>query len=155
MKSQKTAIIVASMTLLVGMNAFSQDKKRERPSPEQMFEKLDANEDGKIVKDEIKNERMLKRFDKMDANSDGAITLDELKSAFEKGKKATNNKSKKSDKISPEKLFTKLDVNNDEKLEKDEIKDEKILKRFDKIDSNSDGAISLEELENAFKKRKK
>ena len=153
MKTQKTTLIAVAICLFVGINAFSQDKKRERPSPEQMFEKLDTNKDGKIVKDEIKNERLANRFDKMDADGDGGITLEELKSSFEKGKKGKENKLK-GGKVSSEKMFAKLDVNKDGVLVKEEIKNEKLAKRFDKIDADANGEVTVEEFK-AFSEKAK
>lgn len=49
---------------------------------EQIFEKLDANKDGKLTKEEIQAVRpqcpLEKLFDKIDTNKDGALTLEEL-----------------------------------------------------------------------------
>ncbi|MGY3794575.1 EF-hand domain-containing protein [Aquimarina sp. 433] len=63
-------------------NAQSNDNKRqkERPSVEEIFKKMDANEDGKLAKDEIKGP--LKRdFAKIDLDQDGFITKEELEKA--------------------------------------------------------------------------
>ncbi|SHH55822.1 EF-hand domain-containing protein [Wenyingzhuangia marina] len=93
MKTQKSIMIAIAICLFVGMSAFSQEensntKKRERPTPEKMFERLDKNSDGKIVKEEVEDrKRMSKGFDKMDANADGGITLEEFKTFFEKMRK--------------------------------------------------------------------
>lgn len=51
-------------------------------------------------------------------------------------------------KPNPEKMFKRMDVNNDGKIDKEEAsKQEKgpFVKRFDKIDSNKDGIITMEE----------
>jgi len=47
-------------------------------------------------------------------------------------------------------LFNQMDVNNDEKLERSELKGP-LLSDFDKVDSNKDGFLSKEELENGPK----
>ncbi|MGY5353795.1 EF-hand domain-containing protein [Wenyingzhuangia sp. IMCC45467] len=92
-------MIAVAICLFVGMNAFSQeekskDKKKERPTPEKMFAKLDKNEDGKLVKEEVEeNKRMKKGFDKMDTDADGGITLAEFKTFFEKAQKARKERS--------------------------------------------------------------
>ena len=101
MKSQKTKMIAIAICLLVGMSAFSQeekskDKKKERPTPEKMFAKLDKDSDGKLVKAEVEaNKRMAKGFDKMDGNSDGGITLTEFKTFMEKVQKARQERAER------------------------------------------------------------
>ena len=93
MKTQKSIMFAIAICLFVGMSAFSQEensntKKRERPTPEKMFERLDKNRDGKIVKEEVEDrKRMAKGFDKMDTNADGGVTLEEFKTFFEEMRK--------------------------------------------------------------------
>lgn len=50
-----------------------------RPSPKAMFERVDANKDGAITKDESD---MRGKFDEYDKDSDGKITLEEMTAAF-------------------------------------------------------------------------
>ena len=50
------------------------------PSPEALFHRLDANQDGKLSKEEIP-ERMRAKLDQRDANHDGFLTLEELRQA--------------------------------------------------------------------------
>ncbi|MCC7290936.1 MAG: PDZ domain-containing protein [Phycisphaerales bacterium] len=49
----------------------------------QMLQRMDANGDGKILKDEVP-ERMQGMFDRMDTNKDGAIDKDEIAAASER-----------------------------------------------------------------------
>lgn len=49
----------------------------ERPSPEQMLQRLDADKDGKISKAEAP-ERMAENFDRRDTDGDGFLTKEEL-----------------------------------------------------------------------------
>jgi Ca2+-binding EF-hand superfamily protein len=51
-------------------------------------------------------------------------------------------------------LFAKLDANKDGKLEKSEVP-AKLWARLSKADANNDGAVTMEELKAAAKKRKK
>lgn len=60
---------------------------------DKIFEKLDANKDGKITKDEA-GERW-KRLSRADANNDGAVTKDELKAQMGKRKKRGKRRKKK------------------------------------------------------------
>ncbi|MFP9112749.1 hypothetical protein ACLI1A_02335 [Flavobacterium sp. RHBU_3] len=75
--------------VLTAATGFAQDKTTEKPqrNGEKMFEKLDADGDGKLSKDEVaKAERpMLKdKFDEIDTNKDKYLDKDELKAFREK-----------------------------------------------------------------------
>ena len=54
--------------------------KGERPNPEEMFAQMDANNDGKLSKDEAKGP-LSEKFSEIDTNSDGFISKEELKNA--------------------------------------------------------------------------
>ena len=54
--------------------------KGERPNPEEMFTKMDANNDGKLSKDEVQGP-LKEKFSEIDSNSDGFISKEELKNA--------------------------------------------------------------------------
>jgi hypothetical protein len=60
------------------LNAFHEKKAAERKTEREkrMYERLDANKDGKVTKDEFEGAG---RFDKMDKNKDGKISADEMK----------------------------------------------------------------------------
>lgn len=54
----------------------------EGQGPAQIIEKfraLDANKDGKITKDEVKDERMQRIFERLDADKNGEVTLEEIR----------------------------------------------------------------------------
>lgn len=61
------------------------EKMKERAK--EMFEKADANKDGKLSKEEAP-ERMKENFAKIDANGDGQLTPEELKKAWEARRQA-------------------------------------------------------------------
>ena len=52
----------------------------ERPNPDMVMERLDANEDGKISKKEAKGP-LKEHFDRIDSNNDGFITKEEIENA--------------------------------------------------------------------------
>ena len=112
--------------------AMKQMKKGQRHQKVD-FAKVDANQDGKITKDEAKG-GLLKHFDKIDSDKNGSISTTEF-AALEKMHKGKGN----------HKLdFGTIDVNNDSQITKDEAKG-RLLKRFDKIDSDKNGSISTTE----------
>src|ERR1700730_11591890 len=45
---------------------------------------FDKNNDGKLTKDEITDERLLPLFERADADHDGVVTVEELKALFSK-----------------------------------------------------------------------
>lgn len=104
---------VALAALVVVPAAWGQEAKpaHEPKGPQQRFEQLDANRDGKITADEIPQDApehlkaLLKNADK---DHDGAVTLDELK-AFVRQRRA----QAEDPKAMAEKLFKKIDTNGD------------------------------------------
>ena len=73
MKSFGIALLVIGLALPV---AAQQSQNKANRGPEQRFEKMDTNQDGKISKEEWKGRAEM--FDRLDANHDGFLTKDEL-----------------------------------------------------------------------------
>lgn len=98
----KFSLLVITLLAFTQINA--QDKKRERPTPEKMFEQLDTNEDKSISLEEfkarkrrgkeVKAEEQEKRFKKMDADSNGSISLEEFIEADKERRKNRENRKK-------------------------------------------------------------
>ncbi|MEW4924771.1 EF-hand domain-containing protein [Algibacter sp. 2305UL17-15] len=86
MKREKLRIVllILGVTCFVANSSFGQSEnkgdRKERPTFEQLLEKMDANEDGKLSKKEVKGP-LKKNFDEVDADEDGFITEEELKKA--------------------------------------------------------------------------
>lgn len=81
----KIAILFFGITLVTSCNIFGQEEGQKRehrkpPSAEELLKEMDANEDGKLSKKEVKG-RLKKHFDKIDANEDGFLTKEELEKA--------------------------------------------------------------------------
>jgi Ca2+-binding EF-hand superfamily protein len=89
------AIFAACIIPSVSQAAKSADGKK-KPTPAEVFAKLDADESDSLSKEEVaKNKGLVKNFDKLDADQDGELTMDEFKSAS--GKKSK--KAKKAKKV--------------------------------------------------------
>lgn len=87
----KHCIQALSILAIATTCSFAQDapKKRERPTPEAAFKKLDTNSDGSLSLEEFKASPMGKKnpekaeaaYKKMDADSKDGVSLEEFKAA--------------------------------------------------------------------------
>ncbi len=60
-------------------------EKKSPPSPAKLIEKMDADENGTLSKEEVsKNKKLTARFDKIDTDSNGEIDEAELKAGLVK-----------------------------------------------------------------------
>ena len=57
-----------------------QQERRQPPSPDVIMEQMDTNKDGKLERVEIRGP-LKEDFDRVDANRDGFITREELQNA--------------------------------------------------------------------------
>jgi hypothetical protein len=77
------ALTVAALAVLTSFCTLAQEG--QRPSPEEIFRRLDKNADGKLSPDEVKGfPRLEQALKDGDANGDGVLTLDELKAYIAK-----------------------------------------------------------------------
>lgn len=105
------------------------------------FKELDANSDGRVTAAEYERANASK-FTLADGNRDGTLTKGELVGFMvdDKGKSGKAAENKAAAKIS------KLDVNGDGMLTRDEYS-QGFKQQFTAIDKNTDGALTIEEME--------
>jgi len=150
----KVAVLAVALVLSVPVNAQQEGRGKQnknaqhnKPDSDQVIARLDTNNDGKIDKEEASQAprgKLVENFDNLDSNNDGYVVLEELEA-----RGASGNKNKQKGKPSPEKVFEMVDNNNDGQLDKLEVaaKDRgRLEENFATIDTNSDDAISMEEL---------
>jgi Ca2+-binding EF-hand superfamily protein len=113
-------------------------------NPEQLFEQLDQNKDGKLSKDEL-GERG-QRFAQADADSDGEITKEELQTARARLREQAARA------FDPEQIFARMDQNGDGKLTKEELGERG--QWLAPSDANSDGEITLKEVKAGAERRR-
>ena len=96
MRIVTTCLLIALTCLALSVSvsgiARAEEKAKKKPDPAKMFEKKDANGDGFLTLDELKNgmkgkqlENAEKRFKKLDADGDGKVSLEELKAGLNAG----------------------------------------------------------------------
>lgn len=135
-----------------GLSQAGQQTKKE--SSDDVFAKLDKNDDGTISQDEMTavfgSTDGASKFSAADTDGDGKVTAAELKTAMEKAGQE-NMQSKMS-----EDLFTKLDSNSDNSISKDEMTavfgSTDGASKFSAADTNGDGKVTLDELQAAMEK---
>ena len=118
---------------------FDAMKKMHKGNRKLNFVQVDANSDGVVTKDEAKG-RLLKGFDKIDSDANGSITTTEFAAMENMHKGKGHKKGNGNHKLD----FAQVDTNNDAKITKDEAKG-RLLKHFDKIDSDANGSITTTE----------
>lgn len=75
----KTVITTAGMLVLSTISASAQ-APGQKPSVDAIFEKMDANKDGKLAADEVEGP-LKEKFTVIDADADGFITKEEMEHA--------------------------------------------------------------------------
>ena len=136
------------------------EQGRRRPgagrfSPEEMFERIDRDGDGKVVLDDVpeeRRERFARLLERGDKDGDEALTLEEFTQAFPGGGPRGPNAGKgraRQGRPDPSRFFDRLDANGDGKVTLDEVPQraregiERLMKRADK---DGDEALSRDEL---------
>lgn len=112
---------------------FKGEDERKPPKPEELFEELDSDSDGKLTEEEAA-ERMIKDFDE---NKDGSVSLDEFKAKWRPGPPPHR----------VEERFRQLDRNKDGKLDDVEVEQRMI----DDFDDDNSGAVELPEFRRHFR----
>lgn len=83
-KTIRTAVLVFGLAILgtveVSAQSGDREQKRQPPSFSELLKEMDANEDGKLAKSEVKGP-IKNDFAKIDTDEDGFITEKELKNA--------------------------------------------------------------------------
>jgi Ca2+-binding EF-hand superfamily protein len=121
-------------------DALSQGQgKKSPPTPAQIIDRLDADQNGTLSQDEAKGP-LAEKFDTIDVNGDGEIDANELELAREARKGEAKENGQR---------LIAADTDGNRALSKDEASAagmEKLVEHFDKVDADGDGEISKEEM---------
>ena len=138
-------VTVATVISAIGFASSAHAQpERQRVDFRAIFQQLDANRDGVVVRDEVPK-KGLEAFDKIlkhcDDNDDGKLQTEEMRSMATKMFRAAANDVPNA---SPEDI-AKMDKNDDGKVARSEFTGPAPL--FGLIDLNRDGSLSKEEIE--------
>ena len=118
-----------------------------------LLKRLDANQDGKISKDEAAGRPLAKAFEALDRNKDGYLDRSELATWVQRAAKAGAGKAGKGPAAADIAArnntfdFDSLDKDADGRLTIEELQGTKWVELFEKIDTNKDGRIERKEFE--------
>lgn len=170
-------VAIASIALLPQFAAAEKPDRPDRPNPAKLFDRLDANDDGKVTADEVPEgapERLKQMLIRADANKDKTLTKEEFKEAIKRRAGGPPHHGGADRHRGPERrpgpphgmpphtamammakhIFEQADANDDGKVTKDEAMSfhrERFEKLLEKGDKDSDGALSKEEAREALK----
>ena len=134
-------------TFLMGTAVFAHNEKGMKRPQLPNFEQLDVNSDDLVSKTEIEQYGK-KTFLSMDANEDNKLSLEELMA--ERRTRAE---------LFVTRMIEKLDADNDGHLTYEEMQQNRVSKRmnkiFDRLDRDQDGFISKQEMAEMKTLRKK
>ncbi|MBN8525932.1 MAG: EF-hand domain-containing protein [Planctomycetes bacterium] len=126
------------------------------PSPEELFQKADADKDGKVTLAELtaalegrmKAERA-SMFERMDANHDGNVSKEEFLAFEPPAPPGEDGQKKRRAGPDPEEMFKRMDRNGDGAITQDELPRKQAKDHFEDADANGDGVLSKEEIQAA------
>ncbi|GLQ05491.1 EF-hand domain-containing protein [Sneathiella chinensis] len=134
-KSVLTATLALALALPVAAYAGGGHHGDGHSRVDRMFERWDTNKDGRLSQAEVPDGRH-KYFSRFDSDKDGEITLSEAREAHEKMREARLAR-----------FMEKIDTDKDGKVSEAEYTSF-AMERFKSADSDSDGALSVEEMKN-------
>ncbi|MCC6670646.1 MAG: EF-hand domain-containing protein [Planctomycetes bacterium] len=116
------------------------------PSAEQILERFDRDQDGRLARGEAQGERIAEAFQAGDANRDGFLDREELERLLALVRRYQEEKARGSAKVRAYQVpFDAWDKNGDGRLDTDEFVERKEL--FPLLDRDRDGAVTREEVE--------
>ncbi len=118
--------------------------KKAQIKSARIIEKLDADRDGRVSREEAGGHWMAHKFERVDVDSDGFLTYEEIL-AFKSGHKHRKGNKKAAG------ILARLDADQDGVISAEEAQNHWLGHKFERVDGNSDGVITLEELRE-FKK---
>jgi Ca2+-binding EF-hand superfamily protein len=152
-KSLNTLFAIAGL-LVAGssLQAMAQDNPMHGEGmhgdgPPPMLERFDANHDGKLSKDEVRN-GVDKMFTEIDSNKDGFISKEEMRAHHKAMHEQMHSKMQE--------RWKAADKDGDGALSRAELEAagmKRPLRNFDKLDKNKDGKLTPDEMREGMRMR--
>jgi hypothetical protein len=162
-KKKWCVAIVACAVTMFAATAWAQQQRRKSPPPRQpdpeaaarrakaFWKNADANKDGVVdLKEYLAFHK--KEFARLDTNGDGKLTPKEFAAPRREGSRTKRPAEGRAGQ-GIQKIFANADANGDGKLSRDEAPAQ-IGNRFDMIDSDGDGFITLQEIQQVMRGRR-
>lgn len=134
----KVSLALAAALLCCGPALAHEHDER---GPGASFDQIDTDHDGVISRSEaeVNAPRLAERFDAIDTDRNGSLSKDELKAHMQ----AMHERH-----FDPQAAFSAADSDKDGRLSKDEAEKgmPMLSRRFDEIDANHDGFVTLDEM---------
>lgn len=150
-------VFVSAFVLIFAASSFAQEMQQgeqgqgrigDQPGPGGFIKRFDANDDGKVAKDEFPRAEM---FDRLDTNGDGFIDKDEAPTGPPRGGRGRpqtqggdQGQRRVGDQPGPGGFMGMFDKDKDGKVTKEEFTGSDNM--FDQFDKNGDGAITEDEV---------
>ena len=119
-----------------------------------LFRKADADGNGVLSRAEVEKSlpRLARRFDAIDANRDGNLTREEIRN----WSRAARGYRRESARAKFQEYFNKADADGDGALSRSEAERgmPRIARKFDAIDTNHDGKVTPDEMRAWFQARR-
>ena len=162
-KKWSVAIVVCAMMVITATTWAQQQGRKAAPAPgtsqeararraQAFWKNADANKDGVVdLKEYLAVQK--KEFARMDSNGDGKLTPQEFAAPRREGLRTKRPAEAAGQGQGIKKIFANADANGDGKISRDEAPAQ-IGNRFDMIDTNSDGFLTPEEIQQAMRGRR-
>jgi len=139
----KTATLLTALLLAVATDVRAQQTPLTRLTPEQFIKRFDKNGDGVLTRDELPP-RLAGAFERMDANKDGKLDRQEVAALLRVLRQGPGQGQGQAEQT-VKRLLDRMDTDKDGKISKAEARPP-LVGLFDRLDTNKDGFLDRQEL---------